>query len=129
MQANQIEIVMTKEHQDAWDEIAAEQLALAKAEMAQRSPEEQERRDKAFWEKFSKPSSKMSDGEWSEEIKQAVALLKANEFQVVPNFPHRICLLGSFNNHVQQIGELLAEIKELKKYKEANEAKKKKRSN
>lgn len=48
MQANQFEIVMTQEHQDAWDEIAAEQLALAKAEMAQRTPEENARRHQQF---------------------------------------------------------------------------------
>jgi len=61
--------------------------------------------------------------EWSEKIKQAVALLEANEFQVVPNFPHRICLLGAFNNHVQQIGTLLAEKKELQRELDAYKAK------
>ena len=72
---------------------------------------------------YTSATSNMSNGEWSEEIKQAVALLKANEFQVVPNFPHRICLLGAFNNHVQQIGQLLAEKKEMQGQLDAYKAK------
>jgi len=90
----EFEIVMTQEHQDAWDEFAAEQLALAKAEMEQRSPEEQARRDKAFWEKFRKGEIVSAEIVEDEDLKTEI----------------RWCYLYLFGNRATQYAELSAQF-------------------
>lgn len=49
--------------------------------------------------------------EWSDEIKQAKALLEANEFQVI--FCPSIDIVGAFNHQVKQIAEMAEKIKTL----------------